>query len=242
MKVLALYTGTHLGGLALLEGESLLAEVLLEMHRTHSERLLPTLEDLLHRLGRRDWRPDLVAVAHGPGAFTSLRIGVTAAKAMAYGWKVPVQGVSTLDAIAFGLRQSARPVLILLGAREEEVYAGYYEPAPEETELGHLRPAREPVCLPLSEALQGVAPEALIVGEGIEHYQKEIVARLGGGVQFADAAAAWCHPSAVGILALRRQRQRPVSKESAFELAPLYLRRSAPERRMVREQLAERSS
>ena len=73
------------------------------MGMTHSEGLMPQLEQLLTRTKITKNEIDLLAVSMGPGSFTGLRIGLASAEAMAYSWHKPICGVNTLKALAYNL-------------------------------------------------------------------------------------------------------------------------------------------
>ncbi|HWC91080.1 MAG TPA: tRNA (adenosine(37)-N6)-threonylcarbamoyltransferase complex dimerization subunit type 1 TsaB, partial [Pirellulales bacterium] len=99
-RVLALETSGLSGSVALLDAGRPLAELPLPVGQRSAQSLVPTIDALVRQL---DWRLEqigLVAVTSGPGSFTSLRIGVSTAKCLAYAWGAEIQGVSTLEVIA----------------------------------------------------------------------------------------------------------------------------------------------
>ncbi len=103
MRILALETTDKIGSVAAIHDDNMLVELNLEPARRSAQSLLPAMHDLLQRVG---WRPEdvqLVAVSIGPGSFTGLRVGVTAAKVFAYCVRAEVMAVSTLEAIAAGV-------------------------------------------------------------------------------------------------------------------------------------------
>ena len=101
MLTLAIDTATQVCTVALCQGQELLAEYTINMGMTHSEGLLPQLEQLLQRTGVEKKEIELVAVSMGPGSFTGLRIGLATAEAMAYAWGCCLHGVDTLKALIF---------------------------------------------------------------------------------------------------------------------------------------------
>ena len=88
MRILAIDTSTKTGSAALLDGESLIGEYILNVAMTHSERLLPAIERIMADAGWTGKDLDGIAVARGPGSFTGLRIGMTVAKVLAYLWPI----------------------------------------------------------------------------------------------------------------------------------------------------------
>src|SRR5436309_847811 len=126
MRVLALETSTRAGGVALVDGERLVAEYVLDISVTHSERLLAAVDRVL---ADARWTPrDLegLAVSIGPGSFTGLRIGVSTVKGLGWALGLPIAAVPTLDAMAATVPWAALPVCPVLDARRGEVYASLY--------------------------------------------------------------------------------------------------------------------
>jgi tRNA threonylcarbamoyladenosine biosynthesis protein TsaB len=129
VSLLALETATSTCGVAVLQGDAVLAEMHLHRPRVHAERLTPLVEALLAQAEVELEALDAVAVSRGPGSYTGLRIGASTAKGWALAAKVPLVGVSTLAAYAASVRPIATPgdvVCALLDARRDEVYAGAY--------------------------------------------------------------------------------------------------------------------
>jgi tRNA threonylcarbamoyladenosine biosynthesis protein TsaB len=102
MRILALETSDQTGSVAALDGDNLLEELILEQSQRSAQSLAPAMQNLLRRVG---WQPSdvqLVAVSVGPGSFTGLRVGVTAAKVFAYAVGAEVLGINTLEVIVAG--------------------------------------------------------------------------------------------------------------------------------------------
>ncbi|HSA94933.1 MAG TPA: tRNA (adenosine(37)-N6)-threonylcarbamoyltransferase complex dimerization subunit type 1 TsaB [Acidobacteriota bacterium] len=128
MLVLAIDTTTPSGSVALLEDEALLGEVDVESAATHSARLLRAVDFLLGAHGRDIKDVEAFAVAAGPGSFTGIRIGLGAAKALAFASGKPVAPVSTLVALATKLTaDGTRLAAPLLDAKKGEIYAALFE-------------------------------------------------------------------------------------------------------------------
>ena len=121
MRVLAVETSTLAGGVALLEGGRLVAEYVLDVSVTHSERLMAAVERALRdaRWAAEDLQG--LAVAIGPGSFTGLRIGVSTVKGLALALEIPVAPVPTLDGLARRVPFAALPVCPVLDARKMPV-------------------------------------------------------------------------------------------------------------------------
>jgi tRNA threonylcarbamoyladenosine biosynthesis protein TsaB len=126
VKILALDTSTLTGSVALIDDGVVLAESVARVRATHSEQLLPLVDEVLARAGLTLSAIDRLAVGIGPGSFTGVRIAVATAKGLHLASGVALYGVSSLDALvasAWGVRG---PVLSALDARRGELYAALY--------------------------------------------------------------------------------------------------------------------
>src|SRR6267142_5555675 len=126
MRTLAVETSTLAGGAALLDGDLVVGEYVLDIRITHSERLMATIDRLLSDAGWSVRDLEGLAVSVGPGSFTGLRIGVSTVKGLALALAIPIAAVPTLDAMAATVPWSALPVCPVLQARRGEVYASRY--------------------------------------------------------------------------------------------------------------------
>lgn len=215
MRVLAVETSTLAGGVALLDGDRVLGELVLDVRATHSERLMPAIDRLL---GEAGWGPaelEGLAVAIGPGSFTGLRIGLSAVKGLALALGIPVAAVPTLDAMAASLPFAALPVCPVLDARKGEVYASLYRWNGQamERQWAYLALVPDALAARLTEP-------TVVLGDG---------ARL---IRSPHARLAPPHrrlpsPAAVGVLGLCRLRAG--EHVPPGELVPLYLRPSEAE-------------
>ncbi len=220
MRVLALETSTLTGSVALLEEERLVGEVTLSISLQHSERLLPAIQRLLEdaNVGAGFTRPgvltaplqniDLIAVAHGPGSFTGLRVGIATAQGLSLAWDKPVIGVSSLAALAMNGAHFAGLVVPVLDARRGEVYAAV------RSEEHAVSPDG------LAEILTNVTGPILLLGEGAERYREIFARRLGDRAVFAPTPLNTPRAANVAIVALRE-----FQKEKGSPLVlPRYLR------------------
>ena len=123
MLMLALESSAKAASAAVFEDGALLALSVSNAGLTHSRTLLPMTEDILKNLGRSVRDLDVVAVAHGPGSFTGLRIGMAEAKGLCWALDIPAIGVSTLEAMAFGGPDMEGAMLCCaMDARRSQVY------------------------------------------------------------------------------------------------------------------------
>jgi len=136
MLVLGIESATPVASVALSDEQGLLGEVLLNVGLTHSEQLLPMIDDLLRQCRRTIRDVTAIGVSAGPGSFTGLRIGMATAKALAQGAlpHTPVSpgvrllAIPTLEAMAWQLKGCGRDILVspMLNARREQIYTALY--------------------------------------------------------------------------------------------------------------------
>jgi tRNA threonylcarbamoyladenosine biosynthesis protein TsaB len=130
--ILAMDTSTASMTIALLEGEKVLGETHSLTERNHSVRLVPEVRQLLEAAGKTVEDVDMLAVGYGPGSYTGVRIGVTVGKTIAWALDIPIIGVSSLEALAYGGIRLDAPedgavwYVPLMDARRGRVYTGLY--------------------------------------------------------------------------------------------------------------------
>ena len=129
MKILAFDTSTQWGSVALLDESVenlILAEEKVYSQRTHTEKLLPMVDDLLRRVNGDFSDVDAYAVGRGPGSFTGIRISLATAQAFAFATQKRIIGISTLKAMAFGKKDYPGVICPLLPATRGEVYTALF--------------------------------------------------------------------------------------------------------------------
>ena len=164
MLILALESSAKAASVALMQDAELLAQYSQCSGLTHSRTLLPMVEDMLKNTDKKLADVDFIAVAHGPGSFTGIRIGVSTVKGLAWASDKKCVGVSTLAAMAWHGAAAGGLVCPVMDARRSQVYNALFEikdGAPE-------RRCRER-AIALSELaaeLRGYDREVLLVGDG----------------------------------------------------------------------------
>ena len=126
MKILALDASGLVAGVALTEDDTLIAEYTTDYKKTHSQTLLPMLDEL-KKMVELDLRTvDVIGVAAGPGSFTGLRIGAATAKGLGLALGVKLAAVPTVDALACNLYGCEKVICPMMDARRGQVYTGLY--------------------------------------------------------------------------------------------------------------------
>lgn len=166
MKLLAIDTSNTVSSIALLDGNTLAYQYHDTMPSKQAEHLFPLIESAFRTTGYNYQALDAIAVTVGPGSFTGIRIGLAAARGIALATKLPVIGVTALEAAAWVAQQDASykagtPVLAALDARRNEVYAQVF--------LSPLQPISGAVLIAYGEVLPLLpAKEIFLTGSGAD--------------------------------------------------------------------------
>ena len=163
MRILALESSAKQSSVAFVEDGKLIAQNIQNAGQTHSKTLLPMTHSLLRDLGLTIQDADQIAVAHGPGSFTGIRIGVATAKGLAMGADKPLIGVSTLEAMAHQAKHLGDGILCpVMDARREQVYNALFE-----VQKGTLKRLIADRTVPISTLFDPMYDEKyILVGDG----------------------------------------------------------------------------
>lgn len=217
MKILSIETSTRVGSVAIIEDEHLIAEYILNVVSTHSERLLPSIDQILKdsQLTVRDIEG--FAVSLGPGSFTGLRIGISTVQGLALAAEKGVVGVPTLDVLAHNLMFTRLLVCPLLDARKGEVYTALYQGDGS----GRLEKLTPDLAIKPEELLTRIKEPVIFLGDGVEAYRDTL--RSGqDNCLFAPAYLNQPRASVLAKLGLEKFKQGHIFKEE--EIQPLYCR------------------
>lgn len=222
MPIIAIETATMVGSIAIIDDERVISEITLNVRATHSEKLMSAIDHLLNISGLTLDGMDCVAVSIGPGSFTGLRIGLSAAKGLTCASGKPLIGVPTLDALALNIPFSGRLVCPILDARKGEVYAAIYKP--DGSDLSKLTDDMAVNPAILAEMLK---EETIFLGDGINPYEILLKERLKDLYNKAPLPLQIPRASNVAMLALERLERGEL--DDPFALVPRYVRKSETE-------------
>ena len=225
MKILALETSAKSVSAAVAENGVILAAAYQNNGLTHSRTLMPLVDSMLCNASLTLDDIDLIAVAHGPGSFTGLRIGVSAAKGLAWAKGLPCCGVSTLEAMARGVSDFDGLIVCAMDARRNQVYNAVF--AAEGGQLTRLTPDRAIALSQLAEELQGDPRPKLVVGDGAALCSGFLSE---AGIPCRMAPAQLGMQNAVGVALAAEEMATRGETVSARDLVPVYLRLSQAER------------
>jgi tRNA threonylcarbamoyladenosine biosynthesis protein TsaB len=214
---------------ALLENGKLLGESYQNTGLTHSQTLLQMAEDTLKTCGKTAADVKAVAVAAGPGSFTGVRIGVAAAKGLAWGLEVPCYGVSTLEAMAENLGIYEGIVCACMDARRNQVYNALFRA--EKGTLTRLTEDRAIALADLQAELESLEGAVFLVGDGaMVAYKALEPSRL------VMPAEHRMHQRAAGVAIVAAVQIAAGVTADAQTLQPNYLRLSQAEREKLERQ------
>ena len=251
MKILALDSSGLVASVALVEDDNLIAEYTIQYKKTHSQTLLPMLEETRRMVDLDMDTVDAIAVAAGPGSFTGLRIGSATAKGLAFAMEKPIIPVPTLEGLAWQMYGTDALVCPIMDARRNQVYTGLYEFVdrfgkhsllPEDVKSPQtgtdtaqnaydMRVVEEQCAVAFDEIAQKInrtGRKVVFVGDGIPVFRERMAEVL--QVPWLPAPAHRNRQSAACIAALGRVYYAQGRAVNGTQHVPEYLRLSQAER------------
>lgn len=232
MKILAIDSSGLVASAALLEEDNLIAEYTVHYKKTHSQTLLPMIDEIV-KMTEMDLNTiDAIAVAKGPGSFTGLRIGAATVKGLGLALDKPVIGVPTVEGLAMNLYGVDKLICPLMDARRNQVYTGIYRFCDDKMVI-----VKDQTAIGVEELIQAlnlIGQEVIFLGDGVPVYKEMIKTAIEVPCSFAPAHQNKQRASAVGARALDYFEQGLYDSADAFE--PEYLRMSQAERERMEKQ------
>ncbi len=232
MKILALDSSGLTVSIAVAEDDILLGEYTVNYKKTHSQTLLPMLDEVARMIELDLETVDAIAVAAGPGSYTGLRIGSATAKGLGFALDKPLIHVPTVEALACNLWGCGDLVCPLMDARRDQVYTGLYRL------IDHTPEALVGQCaVPVEEILASVnryGEPVVFIGDGVPVFADFLEESCEVPYSFAPLHMNRQRAAAVAWLGLQYAREGRL--ETAAEHSPDYLRMSQAERdRLAKE-------
>ena len=235
MKILALDSSGLAASVALAEDDNLIAEYTIQYKKTHSQTLLPMLEEIRDMVELDLSTVDAIAVAAGPGSFTGLRIGSATAKGLAFAMDKPIVEVPTLEGLAYQMYGTNAVVCPIMDARRSQVYTGIYEFA--DGKMGYDMRVIKKQCAcafdDIAQELNRIGRKVVFVGDGIPVFRERMTEVM--QVPYTLAPAHRNRQSAACIAALGSVYYAQGKYVSGAEHVPEYLRLSQAERERAQE-------
>jgi tRNA threonylcarbamoyladenosine biosynthesis protein TsaB len=237
MKILALDSSGLVASVAVVIDDTTVAEYTINHKKTHSQTLLPMLDEVKKMIQLDLNTLDAIAVAAGPGSFTGLRIGSATAKGLGLALNLPIIPVPTVDALAYNLYGSDRLICPIMDARRNQVYTGLYEfvkgndfDAPYEINIIEQQCASDisDIVSKINEICAKTDKEVIFLGDGVDVYKNKISDLINVKYSFAPSSCNRQRASCVAALGMNLYKKGIY--ETAADHTPDYLRLSQAER------------
>ncbi len=236
MKILAIDSSGLVASVAIITEEKLLAEFTVNNKKTHSQTLLPMLDEVV-KIAELELKDiDAIAVAGGPGSFTGLRIGSSTAKGLGLALNKPIISIPTVDALAYNLYGTDRLICPIMDARRNQVYTGIYEF--KKNEFNVVVPQKAVGIGEIAEELNRMGREVIFLGDGVEVQEEKLREIMTVHCSFAPIHLSKQRAAAVGALGILYYKKGLA--ESADTHEPVYLRLSQAERELMEKEKAVR--
>ena len=219
MKILALETSAKAVSAAVVENGKVLCSGYQDTGLTHSRTLMPIVEHILKNTGMTMAEIDVVAVAAGPGSFTGIRIGVSAAKGLAFAIEKPAVAVSALAAMARNVAFRDGLIVCAMDARRNQVYNALFEA--KDGTLTRLTEDRAISLADLTEELRNDPRPKTVVGDGGRLCADFLTTQ---GVECQLAPPHLVMQNAMSVALEAEELAAKGQLQSAQELLPIYLR------------------
>lgn len=225
MKILGLDSSGLVASVAIAEDDNLLGEYTVNYKKTHSQTLLPMLDEVVRMIELDLSTIDAIAIAGGPGSFTGLRIGSATAKGLGLALNKPVINIPTVDALAYNLMGHRDLVCPLMDARRNQTYTGLYR---FDDEMVTIKAQCAAGIDEIVGEINEIGQPVVFLGDGVPVFREYIKEHI--KVPFSFAAAHQNKQRAGTVAALGMKYFSAGTYESAAEHKPEYLRLSQAER------------
>ena len=235
MKILGLDSSGIVASVAIVEDDVLIAEYTVNYKKTHSQTLLPMLDEIA-KMTELDLNSiDAIAVAAGPGSFTGLRIGSATAKGLGLALKKPLIAIPTVEGLAYNLYDIPGLICPIMDARRKQVYTGVYRFTDHQLKVveDQMAVSMETVIEKLNQYGEAVT----FLGDGVPVFHEFIAEKM--TVPYSFAPAHVNKQRAAAVAALGEIYYRQGKTETAMEHVPDYLRVSQAERERAEREAAK---
>jgi len=230
MKILGIESAALVASVAILDEDIIIAEYTTNFKKTHSETLLPMLDEIIKMTGIDCSELSAIAVSGGPGSFTGLRIGAACAKGLGLALDLPLIHVPTLDAMALNIYSSDAIIVPIMDARRNQVYTGIYK---NDCNLEIIKDSMAVAIDELFEILKDLdnkkeIKKIIFLGDGVPVFREYIDKNLEIAHDFAPANLNRQRASNIAMLGLKMFKEG--KSLLSDDMRPEYLRKSQAER------------
>ena len=238
MNILMIDTSGPACGVAVMKDGSIVCELQLTSGKTHSQRVMPMVDQALNMCEMQIGDIDLFGAVVGPGSFTGVRIGVSSVKALAHAAGKPCIGVDALEALAANVSGFDGVVCPILDARAQQVYGAMFECGMPPVRLMEDEAEKLTAFL---DRVEATGREALFLGDGVAPLKNAIMERLGEKAHFAPAQHLGLRAASACALAAEYAKDENNLKD-CMTLLPLYLRAPQAERERAARLAAQKEA
>lgn len=218
MNILAIDTSSKHFSLAVAKDGKTLRYRSILLKKVLSDSIMPAIQGILKKAGLTFTKLDGFAVGLGPGSFTSLRVGLSTVKGLAFALKKPVVGIPSLDVLAMNVKDDGQ-VCVVCDAKRNMAYACLYQ-----KKGGVLKRKSKYLLTDIQNVLKQVKGEVTFIGDGVSLFKNVIENAAGIKPQFTNCAPrCTIYPQAKHLAALALKRFESKEYDAAESLVPLYL-------------------
>lgn len=233
MKIIAIDSSGLVASVAIATEEALIAEYTVNFKKTHSQTLLPMLDEVSKMIDLEMHEIDAIAVAAGPGSFTGLRIGSATAKGLAYAINKPIIAVPTVDALSMNMWGIKDLIVPIMDARRNQVYTGFYEFSDEVEHVVIKEQFAEDIVVVINE-LNEIGRSVVFLGDAVPVYEDIIKENIKVPYRFAPIHMNRQSAASLANLAIKYYQNGKM--EAAEDHSPIYLRLSQAERERLEQE------
>lgn len=231
MKILAIDTSSKICSVSILEDENLIIENHNDDEKTHSQKLMPIIDETFKQANLTLNDIDLLACCQGPGSFTGIRIGISTVKAFADVKNIPIIGVTSLESLAYNIKTDGL-IASIIDAKHDNVYFALYEKS--ETTYKLVEDAISCNINEVIEILKKYSNKAICcVGDGSVIHTNLLQDNL-SNVKFAENEQNIQTSISIGLSALNKFKSSTYTP--TYSVSPIYLKKSEAEINLEKKQ------
>ena len=224
MKVLGIDTSSMATSVAVVEDNKLICEYTINTKKTHSQKLMPMIENMLKISDININEIDMIAVCEGPGSFTGLRIGMATAKGIAHVNSLPIVGVNSVEILAGNMNLCDKNICSILDAQKTQVYMGQYKF--ENNELIEIKNVDVVEIDKLIEELSNSNKEWILVGEAVYKYEDKL--KAADNINIPAPSHNVTKASSLCTIAMNKYNKN-IGVCDCYSINPIYIRKSQAE-------------
>lgn len=224
MRILGIDTSTMVASVAVIEDNQLVCEYTINTKKTHSQKLMPMIENMLKESDLNINDIDLIGICVGPGSFTGLRIGMATAKAIAHVNNIPIVGVTSLEMLAANMNLCDKKICSILDAQRNQVYTAKFE------YIGNrLVQINDTDVLEIDKLINEISSsedDYILIGEAVYKYEEKL--KDIENISIPSPSHNMTKASSLCSIALEKYNQGE-NIESCYTINPMYIRKSQAE-------------